>query len=243
MCLGNLVIQIFHKIQPNIDTSVLFCVVQKIYKSRMPSTLQSLVLIFARLIQTNPTEIVELLSETSVDSRISLKVVLDKWLLQQTLFRGQYTQSVTLQALQKLFMMRDSRIESLMVIGFNPSHSNINSEVNAPFKILSTLLRFMDTEDKGLNKNTTSLAHRQPGYEDDEENKGESNLKSYQMERCRDLYGGNNGERLDTIEGPYDLYDQEDESDGDNDFSKLNEETSDEEGDLDAKPKRNKRLN
>lgn len=96
VCLGNLVIQIFHKIQPNIDTSVLFCVVQKIYKSRMPSTLQSLVLIFARLILTNPVEIVELLSETSVDSRICLKVVLDKWLLQQTLFRGQYTKTVTL---------------------------------------------------------------------------------------------------------------------------------------------------
>lgn len=82
LCLGNLVVQIFHKIQPNIDTSVLFCVVQKIYKTRMPSTLQSLVLVFARLIQTNPSEIVELLSETSVDNRISLKVVLDKWLLQ-----------------------------------------------------------------------------------------------------------------------------------------------------------------
>lgn len=31
-----------------------------------------------------------------------------------------------------------------MVIGYNPSHSNINSEVNAPFKILSVLLRFLD---------------------------------------------------------------------------------------------------
>ena len=146
MCVGNLVIQIFHKIQPKIDTSVLFCVVQKIYKIRMPSALQSLVLVFARLIQTNPAEIVELLSETSVDNRISLKVVLDKWLLQQPLFRGPYTKSVTLTALQKLFLMRDSRIESLMVIGYNPSHSNINSEVNAPFKILSTLLRFLDNE-------------------------------------------------------------------------------------------------
>jgi hypothetical protein len=37
-----------------------------------------------------------------------------------------------------------------MVIGYNPSHSNINSEVNAPFKILSTLLRFVDTESKTL---------------------------------------------------------------------------------------------
>jgi len=99
MCLCNLIIQIFHKIQPDIDTSVLFCVVQKIYKSRMPSTLQSLVLVFARLIHTNPNEIVELLSETSVDNRISLKVVLDKWLLQQPLFRGQYTRTVTLSAL------------------------------------------------------------------------------------------------------------------------------------------------
>ena len=82
ICLGNFIIQIFHKIQPEIDTDVLFAVVQKIYKTRMPSTLQSLILIFARLIQTNPKEIVELLSETSVDNRISLKVVLDKWLLQ-----------------------------------------------------------------------------------------------------------------------------------------------------------------
>jgi hypothetical protein len=33
-----------------------------------------------------------------------------------------------------------------MVIGYNPSHSNINSEVNAPFKILSILLRLLESE-------------------------------------------------------------------------------------------------
>jgi len=33
-----------------------------------------------------------------------------------------------------------------MVIGYNPSHSNVNSEVNAPFKILSIMLRFLDNE-------------------------------------------------------------------------------------------------
>jgi hypothetical protein len=43
-------------------------------------------------------------------------------------------------------MQRDARIETLMVIGYNPSHSNINSEVNAPFKILSLLLRYLDNE-------------------------------------------------------------------------------------------------
>ena len=33
-----------------------------------------------------------------------------------------------------------------MVIGYNPSHSNINSEVNAPFKILSLMLRYLENE-------------------------------------------------------------------------------------------------
>jgi hypothetical protein len=48
---------------------------------------------------TNPKEIVELLSETAIENRISLKVVLDKWLLQQALFRGTYTKTVTISAL------------------------------------------------------------------------------------------------------------------------------------------------
>ena len=112
-------------------------------------------------------------------------------------------------------MMRDSRIESLMVIGYNPSHSNINSEVNAPFKILSTLLRFIDTEEKGLNSNKLSLAHRQPDYgdEDQEEEKTGVGMQKYQMQRCNDLYGGGgNGERLDTDQGPYDdNYDDEED--------------------------------
>ena len=33
-----------------------------------------------------------------------------------------------------------------MVIGYNPSHSNVNSEVNAPFKILSLMLRYLENE-------------------------------------------------------------------------------------------------
>jgi len=97
-----------------------------------------------------------------------------------------------------------------MVIGYNPSHSNINSEVNAPFKILSTLLRFIDTDTTQRGNQKQSLAHRQPDYgdEEDEETKAQGNLQNYSMQRCRDLYGGGGrGERLDTVEGPYDLYD------------------------------------
>ena len=44
-------------------------------------------------------------------------------------------------ALSKLFLLRDKRIDNLLVIGFNPSHTNINNDVNAPLKILATLIR------------------------------------------------------------------------------------------------------
>ena len=81
-----------------------------------------------------------------------MKIVLDKWLLQQPLFRGNYTATVTLLSLLKLLIMRDPRIETLMVIGYNPSHSNVNSEVNAQFKILSIILRFIEVELKPTNK-------------------------------------------------------------------------------------------
>lgn len=197
MCLGNLVIQIFHKIQPQIDTNLLMSVVWKIYKSRMPSIVQSLVLVFARLIQTNPKEIIELLSETSIDNRISLKIVLDKWLLQQPLFRGHYTTCATFSALLKLFTLRDPRIESLMVIGYNPSHSNVNSEVNAPFKILSLMLRYIENENNHKGGKKRCVPQNYGGVDDDDEEEKSGITPGFKMRR--DLMG--DGERLDTVEG------------------------------------------
>lgn len=50
------------------------------------------------------------------------------------------------QALIKLFLLKDKTLETLLVIGYNPSHLNINSDVWAPFKILSLLIRCLDNE-------------------------------------------------------------------------------------------------
>jgi hypothetical protein len=75
---------------------------------------------------------------------MALKILVDKWLLQQSLFRGKYTKNATFMALSKLFMLKDKKIDNLLVIGFNPSHSNLNSDVCAPLKILSTLIRCLD---------------------------------------------------------------------------------------------------
>jgi importin-9 len=91
-------------------------------------------------------------------------------------------------------VLRDPRIESLMVIGYNPSHSNVNSEVNTPFKILSLMLRYLENE---------STHHKKPSavpssYEDDEDEEEKSGITpGFKMRR--DLFG--DGERLDTVEG------------------------------------------
>jgi hypothetical protein len=83
-----------------------------------------------------------------------------------------------------------------MVIGYNPSHSNINSEVNAPFKILSLMLRYLDNE-LSPKKAAVLPKRRGPSAEGTEEQKNSGSLMSgYKMQR--DLIG--EGERLDTID-------------------------------------------
>jgi hypothetical protein len=216
-------------------------VVWKIYKSRMPSIVQSLTLIFARLIHYHPKEIIDFLSETSIDNRISLKIVLDKWLLQQPLFRGHYTRNTTLSALLKLLLLRDPRIESLMVIGYNPSHSNVNSEVNAPFKMLSLMLRYIENEiqpnAKGakLPKKLREKA-AVDGEEEKEEAVGTGLMAGYKMKREAHI---GDGERLDTI----DVNDDDDDyqpNDVDN-FSNDNDQGVDDDEDVDSEDERRRR--
>lgn len=92
-------------------------------------------------------------------------------------------------------MLRDPRIESLMVIGYNPSHSNVNSEVNTPFKILSLMLRYLENETS--HKNGKKKPAPQNYDEDDEEEEKSGITPGFKMRR--DLMG--EGERLDTVEG------------------------------------------
>lgn len=146
--LGNFIIQIFSKISPKIDTDILMGIVEKVRKCRIPTIVQSLVLVYARLFHTNPDKIIQFLSETSVNNKISLKVLLDKWLLHQPLFRGNYAKNTTFSALLNIFSLENPQIMSLNVVGYNPSHKNTKSEVNAPFKILSTLLRMIKNEEQ-----------------------------------------------------------------------------------------------
>jgi hypothetical protein len=68
--------------------------------------------------------------------------------LHQPLFRGNYAKNTTFSALLKILSLKNEHITSLNVVGYNPSHKNVKSEVNMPFKILSTLLRMIKNEEK-----------------------------------------------------------------------------------------------
>jgi len=72
-------------------------------------------------------------------------------------------------ALTKLFLLKDKKIENLLVIGFNPSHTNINSDVCAPLKILSTLIRCLDNECGGGQKESSDSTNQNSMGEEPEE--------------------------------------------------------------------------
>lgn len=99
-------------------------------------------------------------------------------------------------ALTKLFLAKDNRIETLLVIGFDPSHSNVNNgklssltnhhetiliDVYAPFKILSIMIRCLHNE--------LSQHLRAPG-EDYYKSLRPNNANKY----------GDNGARVETID-------------------------------------------
>lgn len=79
------------------------------------------------MINVNPKEAVNFLVSFNIENKMALKILIDKWLLQQPLFRGKNTKNITYSALEALFSLKDNRLENLWVIGFNPSHLNVCS--------------------------------------------------------------------------------------------------------------------
>ena len=143
----------------------------------MPSIVQSLILVYSRFIVKFPIDTLNFLISIQVENRVGLKVLIDKWLLHQPLFRGKYFKNISIKALSVLYSMKNSIVESLMVIGYNPSHSVASVEVNAPCKILSVLIRCLNNEimqEKIKNKKTNlddlDNEDERDNYEDNEDN-------------------------------------------------------------------------
>jgi hypothetical protein len=125
-----------------------------------------------------------------------------------------------------------------MVIGYNPSHSNVNSEVNAPFKMLSRMLRYIENEIQPNAKLPKKLREKAAvdGEEEKEETVGTGLMAGYKMKREAHI---GDGERLDTI----DVNDDDDDyqpNDVDN-FSNDNDQGGDDEEDVDSEDERRRR--
>ena len=178
--LGNVICQFFFHIENKIIPNLLENIVKRIYKAKMPSIVQSLILVYSRFIVKYPIDTLNFLISIQVENRVGLKVLIDKWLLHQPLFRGKYFKNISIKALSVLYSMKNSIVESLMVIGYNPSHSLASVEVNAPCKILSVLIRCLNNEimqEKIKNKKTNL---------DDMENGGGEDMNEDENERLND---------------------------------------------------------
>lgn len=206
--IGNLVILTFaNLLNNNVDTNILKQVITKLAKCNLPSIIQSLVLIYSRLINTNEKEALGFLSSFSYNNKLALKILVDKWLLQQPLFRGKNTKVSTFMALTKLFLAKDNRIETLLVIGFNPSHTNMQ-DVYAPLKILCLLARGLDNEKKSRAMNVRAGPGGNPNahdYDDD------GRLDTVQDEDDYDDYGDDDDDEYELGDDEIDLEIQKDD--------------------------------
>ncbi len=144
--IGNVIAQYFHHIEKKIELQILEAIVRRVYKSKMPSIVQSLILNFSRFLIMYPNQILDFLTKFHIENKVGLKILIDKWLLHQPLFRGKHFKNVSVKALTILFEIKNEIVETLMVIGYDPSHSTASIEVNAPFKILSVLIRCLNNE-------------------------------------------------------------------------------------------------
>lgn len=88
--IGNLTTHYFTHIIKNWDKQILEALAKRMYKCRMPSVVQSFILVFSRLLILHPEEIIQFLTGVFIEARPALKVLIDKWLLHQPLFRGKY---------------------------------------------------------------------------------------------------------------------------------------------------------
>ncbi len=178
---GNSIAQYFFHVEQQIIPTVLEAIVRRVYRAKMPSIVQSLVIVFARFINKFPIDTISFLTSIQVENRVGLKVLIDKWLLHQPLFRGNYFKNISIKALTMLFEMKNSLIESLMVIGYNPSHSNTSVEVNAPLKILSVLIRALHKERRQEDVKKEKTDYENLNYDDhfneeDDEDEDEDNV-------------------------------------------------------------------
>ncbi|KAH7474326.1 Importin-9 [Phytophthora ramorum] len=128
-CVGGLITQILLKLGPSLPTatvqSILSAVCARLAATELPSLVQSLCMVFARLVHSHGPEILNVLEQLpppaaptgQAQAPNMLTFVFRTWIEKQQDFYGLYCIKVTVSALLKVVEWNDPRINSITVTG------------------------------------------------------------------------------------------------------------------------------
>ncbi|CAI5736032.1 unnamed protein product [Hyaloperonospora brassicae] len=128
-CVGGLITQILLKLGPSLPTatvqSILSAVCARLAATELPSLVQSLCMVFARLVHSHGTELLNVLEQLPPPAALAgraqapnmLTFVFRTWIEKQQDFYGLYCIKVTMSALLKVVAWNDPRINSITVNG------------------------------------------------------------------------------------------------------------------------------
>ncbi|KAE9038355.1 hypothetical protein PR001_g5591 [Phytophthora rubi] len=128
-CVGGLITQILLKLGPSLPTatvqSILSAVCARLAATELPSLVQSLCMVFARLVHSHGPEILNVLEQLpppaaptgQAQAPNMLSFVFRTWIEKQQDFYGLYCIKVTMSALLKVVEWNDPRINSITVTG------------------------------------------------------------------------------------------------------------------------------
>ncbi|KAI8076801.1 armadillo-type protein [Halteromyces radiatus] len=160
--------------------------------------IQSLVLIFAQLINSQQDSVFEFLSTTTINGKSGLDILMTHWVDNYESFSGYYTLKVSAIALSKVFLINDPRLQNMKVKGeivVNPnagivtrSKSKKNPDqytlIPLPMKIIKLLVADLGNSlptAQGPQEDAESIGDEDGDWEDVGDDNGYSSRLDYNL--------------------------------------------------------------
>eukprot|EP01114_Cavostelium_apophysatum_P021316 TRINITY_DN7402_c0_g1_i1.p1 TRINITY_DN7402_c0_g1~~TRINITY_DN7402_c0_g1_i1.p1 ORF type:complete len:1045 (+),score=264.94 TRINITY_DN7402_c0_g1_i1:38-3136(+) len=119
---GYLISAVITKMSTHLGTflqTLLQAVLQRLETAQLPVLIQSLILVFERLVHTHPTDVINFLSSVQMPQHqtTALNYVIGQWVKWHIDFSGSSNSKLSLVALAKIFHMNDPRLQNIQVPG------------------------------------------------------------------------------------------------------------------------------
>lgn len=161
---------------------LLRAVAARLATANLPNFVQSLILVFARLVLKQPKDVVDFLAGLTVGDHNGLEIVITSWLANTCYFSGYDEIRQNVMALCRLYTLEDSRLGQIIVPGdlVIPASTRIMTRsrakqtpdqytmIPAPLRIIKLLI-----QELGPNVGDTMRSFNQPSEEFDSEGEGD----------------------------------------------------------------------